>query len=132
MKDARDISMEREQDKIVSITETEVETKVEDSVDDDESPIVKFKKPYVFEKVEYKEIDLSGLDELTAADMIAVNRLMNRTSPGIDVMPEVSLEYALNIASKATKLPIEFFLGLPPKYATAVKSRVMGFLFGSD
>lgn len=99
---------------------------------DEVSLIVKFKKPYYFEKKEYTEVDLSGLDDLQASDMIAVNKYMQRTSPGIDVMPEVSLEYACVLASKAAKLPIEFFTGLPPREAMKVKNRVMGFLFGSD
>lgn len=94
--------------------------------------VIKFSKPYRFEQVEYTEIDLSGLDDLQAADMIAVNRLMARTSAGIDVMPEVSLEYACHIAAKATKKPVEFFLQMPPKEIMKVKNRVMAFLFGSE
>ena len=64
--------------------------------------------------------------------MIAVNKLIKRTSAGIDVMPEVSLEYACNIAAKATQKPIEFFLQLPPREAMRVKNKVLGFLFGSE
>ena len=72
------------------------------------------------------------LEDLQASDMIAVNKIMARTSAGIDVMPEVSLEYACNLAAKATKKPVEFFLQLPPKEAMKVKNRVMAFLFGSE
>lgn len=97
------------------------------------SMIIKFKKPYKFEGKEYTEVDLSGLDDLQASDMIAVNKYMQRTSGGvIDVMPEVSMEYACVLASKAAKLPIEFFTSLPPREAMKVKNRVMGFLFGSE
>ena len=104
-----------------------------EEVVDDLSMIVRFNKPYTFEHVEYTEIDLSGLDDLTASDMIAVNKMMHRTSGGgIDVMPEVSLEYACRLASKAAKMPIEFFTNLPPREAMKVKNRVMGFLFGSE
>lgn len=102
------------------------------AVVDDINMVIKFKKPYRFEGKEYTEIDLSGLDDLTASDMIAVNKYMQRTTAGIDVMPEVSLEYACVLASKAAKLPIEFFINLPPREAMRVKNRVMGFLFGSD
>lgn len=94
--------------------------------------VIKFKKPYMFEHVEYTQIDLSGLDNLTAQDMISINRVMSRTSAGIDVMPEVSLEYACNIAARATKLPVEFYLQLPPREAIKIKNRVMVFLFGSE
>lgn len=104
-------AFKREEAKITSFEDTKVsvgESKEEDD-EDDENPIIKLKKPYKFEGVEYTEIDLSGMDELTANDMIAINRIMNRTNPGVDVMPEVSMEYAMNFACKATKLPIEFF-----------------------
>jgi len=94
--------------------------------------VVKFKKPFTFERKEYTEVDLSGMEDLTAADMIAVNKIMNRTSPGIDVMPEVSVEYACHFAARAAKLPIEFFMALPPREMMKVKNRVMGFLFGSE
>ena len=107
---------------------------VTSDVKDDEgnSLLIKFAKPYLFEGKEYTEVDLSGLERLNAASMIDVNRKMSRGQSGIDVLPEVSLEYAINIAEKATTLPIEFFLCLPPKEAIKVKNRVMGFLFGSD
>ena len=100
--------------------------------DEDSSLLIKFGKPYVFEGNTYTEIDLSGLESLNAASMIDVNRKMSRGHTGIDVLPEVSLEYAVNIAAKATAQPVEFFLYLPPKEAIKVKTRVMGFLFGSD
>ncbi len=100
--------------------------------DEDESLVIKLKKPYQFEGKEYTEIDLSGLEELTAADMIALENQYDRKSPGINVMPEVKVGYAVMMAARAAKLPVEFFNGLPPKEAMKVKNRVMGFLFGSD
>ena len=103
---------------------------VEDT--EETSMVVKFNKPFRFDGKEYTEVDLSGLDDLQASDMIAVNKYMQRTSSGIDVMPEVSLEYACVLASKAARLPIEFFTSLPPREAMKVKNRVMGFLFGSE
>lgn len=99
---------------------------------EEESMVIVFKKPYLFERVEYKEIDLTCLEDIQASDMIAVNKIMKRTSPGIDVMPEVSLEYACHLAATATKKPVEFFLQLPPREAIRVKNRVLGFLFGSE
>ncbi len=133
MDDKKDMLKEREAaGKAASISE-DTAPKVDEAEDEDEdSPILKLKKPYKFEGKEYSEIDLSGLEDLTAADMIAVNKYMDRTSRGIQVMPEVSLEYACVLASKATQMPIEFFTGLPPKQAIRVKNRVMGFLFGEE
>lgn len=119
----------------MSDKEKEMESTVsenEKAENEEESMVIVFKKPYVFERVEYKEIDLSCMEDLQASDMIAVNKLIKRTSAGIDVMPEVSLEYACNIAAKATQKPIEFFLQLPPREAMRVKNKVLGFLFGSE
>ena len=103
-------------------------------VDENEETEMKivFKKPYKFEGKEYTEIDLSGMDDLTGADMIAVNKIMSRTSAGIDVMPEVSAEYACYFAARAAKQPVEFFTGLPPRELMKVKNRVMAFLFASE
>ena len=100
---------------------------------EEETTVVKFTKPYKFEGKEYTEIDLASLGDLSAADMIAVDKIMKRSSGGsVDVMPEVTLEYACTISARATNMPIEFFTGLPPKEAMKVKNRVMGFLFGQD
>lgn len=100
----------------------------------EESFIIRLKKPYLFEGKTYTEIDLTGMEELTGADMIAINKIMQRSSSGsgTDVMPEVSTEYACYFAAKAAKLPVEFFLQLPSWATLRVKNRVMGFLFGSD
>lgn len=117
-------------EKIMEMEAAENAVSVEEN--EEESMVIKFKKPYYFEGKEYAELDLSGMEDLQASDMIAVNKYMQRTSAGIDVMPEVSLEYACVLASKAAKLPIEFFTSLPPREAMKVKNRVMGFLFGSD
>ena len=134
MEDKKDMLKEQEAaNKTASKEEdTTPKTDAEEDEEDEDSLIIEFKKPYKFEGKEYSEIDLSGLEDLSAADMIAVNKIMNRSNPGIDVMPEVSLEYACNLAAKATKQPIEFFTNLPPKQAMKVKNRVMGFLFGSE
>ena len=87
---------------------------------------VVFNKPYTFEGETYDKIDLSGLDNLTAADMIAANKILDT------FLPEMSLEYACIIAAKATKLPVEFFKGLHPKEAVKVKNRVTAFFYGAE
>lgn len=117
------------EDKNKELIEEQKDTAV---MGEEESLIIKLKKPYLFEKKEYTEIDLSGLEELTAADMIALENQYDRKSPGINVMPEVKVGYAVMMAARAAKLPVEFFNNLPPKDAMKVKNRVMGFLFGSD
>lgn len=93
--------------------------------------MVVFNKPYTFEGTTYTKVDLSGLDNLTAADMIAANKVLDRTG-SFTFLPEMSLEYACIIAAKAANLPVEFFKGLHPREAVKVKNRVTAFFYGTD
>lgn len=116
--------MEKEQGEVVEVEEQEV---LNGTVED--YWIVKLKKPFTFEGNVYNEIDLTGLENIKAADMVAINRRMAR-SGNIAVTPELTLEYALNMANLAAGLPLEFFDQLPPYAAMAVKERVVSFLYG--
>lgn len=93
--------------------------------------LIKFRKPFIWEDNTYTEIDMSGLEDLSAKDMIQAQRTMER-SGSINVLPEMSLEYACIFASKATKMPVEFFQALPPKEAIKVKNKVTNFFYGED
>lgn len=93
--------------------------------------LIELSKPYEFEGNMYTSVDMAGIDTLTTRDMIAVNRLISRNG-NVDIMPELSIEYACHMAARAAGLPIEFFNGLPPRDAIKIKNQVMGFLFGSD
>lgn len=89
--------------------------------------VVKFKAPYTFEGKEYTEVDLSGLEKLSAADLIEADKQFN-SSGQIAMMNEVSLGYCLIVASKASGKPIEFFQKLPAPDAIKVKNTVINFL----
>lgn len=91
--------------------------------------VVMLAKPYMFEGKEYTEVDLSGLENITAKDMIEANKIYDRAG-GFSIMPELSMEYALVIATRASKYPIEFFYGLQPRDAMRVKNKVTSFFFG--
>ncbi len=81
---------------------------------DDNPFLVFFKKPFTFEGVSYESVDLSGLESLSAADMIAVNKTIERGGT-VNVLPEMSLEYACLISARASGKPVEFFKALPPR-----------------
>lgn len=86
-------------------------------------------KAYKFEGETFEKIDLSGLNEIKAADMIDASRYMSRI--GMNEMDEeFTLPYTLFIASRAAGKPIEFFNGLLPYDALRVKSRVVSFFMG--
>ena len=98
---------------------------------EDNPYLVVFKKPFIFEGSSYDNVDLSGLEELSAADMIAVNKTIERGGT-VNVLPEMSLEYACLISARATGKPVEFFKALPPKEALKIKNRVTNFLYSED
>lgn len=106
------------------------EAAAEESAEDD-AYYIKFRKSYTFEDQVYEGVDLSGLEDLSARDMIATQRSMER-SGSINVIPEMSLEYACIFASRATGYPVEFFQELPPREAIKVKNRVTNFFYGED
>lgn len=93
--------------------------------------VVKFSKPYTFEGDTYTEIDLDGMDRMTAQDMIDAEKYLNRSGV-FSPIPEVSVKYVCFIASKASKQPIEFFEQLPPRDATKVKNKVTSFFYGEE
>ena len=98
-------------------------------VADEESLIVKFSKPYKFEGREYTEVDLSGLEDLSAEDMISADKYLSKNG-SFSVVPEMALEYACFIAAQCSGQPIEFFRRLPAKEAIKVKNKVTGFFYG--
>ena len=93
--------------------------------------LVRFSKPYHFEGESYTEIDLSGLENLSARDMIAAEKYLAKSGT-ISPIPEMTMEYIGFIANRATGQPIEFFMKLPPKDATKVKNKVTSFFYGED
>ncbi len=93
--------------------------------------LVVFKSPVLFEGTSYDSVDLSGLENLSAADMIAVNKTIERGGT-VNVLPEMSLEYACLISARAAGKPVEFFKALPPKEALKIKNRVTSFLYSED
>lgn len=108
-----------------------IEVAKEIETDKNEDLVVKFTRSYEFEGEIIKEVDLSGMDDLSANDMIKANKILN-ASGNATVLPEMSLEYALVMASFATGKPVEFFKALRPKDAIKVKNRVTSFFFGEE
>ena len=90
--------------------------------------IVKFTRPHIFEGKEYKELDLSGLDDLTAEDLSYCERMFS-AGQNADLIKETNLTYCLLIAHKATGLPIEFFKTLKAGNAIKIKNVVSAFLY---
>lgn len=96
-----------------------------------DSALIKLSRTYDFEGEKIKTIDMSGLENITANDMIKANKVLNNNGT-VTVLPETNLEYTLIIAASASGLPIEFFKTLVPKDAMKVKNRVTSFFFGEE
>lgn len=93
--------------------------------------IVKLSKTYDFEGKKVSQIDFSGLENITADDMIRASKVLS-TSGTVSILPENDLHYTLIIAASATGLPIEFFKALKPKDAIRVKNTVTSFFYGEE
>mgnify|MGYP001025553614 CR=1 FL=1 len=89
--------------------------------------VVEFKKTYTFEGKEYTSIDLSGIDDLSGNDLLEADKIYS-ASGQFSPVPELTLAYTFAIASRATKLPLEFFYNLPAREALKVKNEVVRFL----
>ena len=90
---------------------------------------VKFRKPYHFEGKDYDGVDLSGLEDATANDLVAVERILRKRGV-MDPLVEMSPELAALLASRVAGLPEEFFMGLPINEMVKLKTTVSGFLYG--
>lgn len=91
--------------------------------------LVRFSRPYTFEGKEYKEIDLSRLEELSSEDFFEANRAFV-TDYYINPRPESDSKFCSIIAGLASALPPEFFSGLPMREGVRVRNVVQSFFQG--
>jgi len=99
--------------------------------DEEESLILTLGKPYKFEGQTYTEVDLSALEDTSAADLTAVNKIISRKGV-VTPMPEMTMDFCIYMAARVSKLPVEFFLGLHSRDTIKLKNVVTGFLYGGD
>lgn len=112
----------------------EAQAGAEDGEDaEPEDLILRFAKPYKFGGQEYTEVDLSGLEDVTAGVLESVGKIVSKKAPGMNpALLEMSLQFCNYLAQRVAKLPLEFFTGLPAKEAIKLKTMVTGFLYGGD
>ncbi len=89
---------------------------------------VKFAKPYVFEEDTYEGIDMSCLENLSAADLGEIEKRYYKLGI-MSFNPENTASYAKIVVQKASGLPIEFFDQLPLKEMLKIRSRVVNFFY---
>ena len=93
--------------------------------------VVKFSRSYSFEGKSYSEVDLAGMDDLTAKDMIEAEKYLFKTGT-VSALPDQTIGYICFIASRISDQPIEFFMGLSPRDMNRVKNKVTGFFYGVE
>ena len=98
-----------------------------------EDLVLRFAKPYKFGGMEYTEVDLSGLEDVTAGVLENVGKIVAKKNPGMNpALQEMSLTFCTYLAQRVAKLPLEFFTGLPAKEAIKLKALVTNFLYTGD
>ena len=112
----------------------EAQAGAEDGEDTEpEDLILRFAKPYKFGGQEYTEVDLSGLEDVTAGVLENVGKIAAKKNPGMNpALQEMSLTFCTYLAQRVAKLPLEFFTGLQAKEAIKLKAMVTNFLYGGD
>ena len=112
----------------------EAQAGAEDGEDTEpEDLILRFAKPYKFGGQEYTEVDLSGLEDVTAGGLESGGKITAKKNPGMNpALQEMSMTFCTYLAQRVAKLPLEFFTGLPAKEAIKLKTMVTGFLYGGD
>ena len=123
-----------EQEEMEAMQATKAENGTEDAEDTDpEDLVLRFAKPYKFGGVEYTEVDLSGLEDVTAGVLESVGKIVAKKNPGMNpALQEMSLTFCTYLAQRVAKLPLEFFTGLPAKEAIKLKALVTNFLYAGD
>lgn len=95
--------------------------------------VIVLKKPHTWEQKEFQEIDLGGLDQLTIQDAIEAQRdLFGQQEVASSLLCETTTAFAMEIAAKASGLPIEFFKMLPINVGRKVKRDVQEYIRKSD
>ena len=91
--------------------------------------VLKLTTPYLFEGVEYSEIDLNGLEKLTVQDAVDAQReLFNEREVAASTLCETTTAFARKLACKATGLPIEFFMMAPRRVSRQIMLSVRAYL----
>ncbi len=98
-------------------------------VAEDDSLTLHINPPYVWEGKEYSSLDLSGLNKITAQDLIDADKVAQKSGT-VQVVPAVGPEFACFIAARATDKPIEFFRLLPGRVAVRLQNLITGFFYG--
>lgn len=101
--------------------------------DQEKRHVVAFNRPYQFERKEYTEVDLSGLDGLTVEDAIEVQRqLFSQQEVAASLLTETTTAFAQALAVKASGKPVEFFKLMKKRFYRPVFRHVREYVMGAE
>lgn len=90
--------------------------------------IITLSEAFMWDGEEVKEVDLSGLYDMTAEDMFRIDEQMRiRGFSGMN--PEITRQYALLAAAKINHKPWEWLNRLKARDAVRIKNVVAGFFY---
>lgn len=98
---------------------------------EENSLLITFARPYLFEGKEYTQIDLSRLGSLTTGQLYELNKRF-AVEQYISPRPEADLSYCCMVAAEVARLPQEFFDDLPAREGVKVKNEVMKFFLQEE
>lgn len=110
--------------------EDEIKTSAEAEAQEVPEPVV-LSRPVEFEGKTVTQVDLDGLMDISAADLIKAGAYVRRKGVSA-TMPETTIEFCLFVAAQVSGLPIEFFDKLKARDALKVKNAVFAFFYGGD
>lgn len=91
---------------------------------------VHFSKPYIFEGEEYKELDLSPIQDLTTTDLIFIDKVYAGLHKSAPLVRYTDTQYVELVAKRALNKPIEFFNQMSAKDFSEVMGVISAyFLF---
>lgn len=89
--------------------------------------VLKLSQPYAFGDQSYAEIDLTGMENMTAADMIAAEAYLIHEGL-FTTEKEDTMEYNIFLASRFSGLPMQFFVQFKPRDATRLRAAIMKYM----
>lgn len=106
---------------------------VESEQAEEKKHVVTFKRPYLFERKEYTEVDLSGLDNLTVKDAIDAQRqLFSQQEVAASLLTETTTAFAQALAVKASGKPVEFFKLMKKPFYRPVFRHVREYVMSTE
>lgn len=85
-----------------------------------------FKTPYEFDDTEYSEIEFD-LDGVKGSDLSAVKKQF-AAAGHFSPVPTADSDFCALLLARVTKMPLEFYSGLPAKDYCAITQMVSNFL----